>query len=585
MRNILILTLFIGSIFNGMAKQTEKLEYFISFPNPETHYAEVKIKVSNFKSDFLDFKMPVWAPGSYLVREFAKSVEGFEAGNLTVERKDKNTWRVNTKGKTSLEVSYKLYGFEKSVRTTFIDLDHAFLHNSSCFMYIDQLKEKSGFLLIEPYKEWKKISTSLNGENGYYGFDNYDELADSPIEIGNHDLYIFDVNGVPHTLAMVGRSNCDIPKFLKDLQRICEETTKIIGEHPCKSYLFIVHNVSSGGGGLEHLNSTCVQMNRFDYDNPGRYLNFLGLCAHEYFHLWNVKRLRPVALGPFDYDKENYTHMLWVAEGITNYYDELIPARAGFINDNTFLSNLAGRINAVENRKGNQVQSLASASWNAWIKAYRPNENSMNTTVSYYTKGLVVAAMLDILITKETKGEQHLDDLMQALYQKFYVSKDMGFTDQEFVQEVNKICGSDQSLFFNEFVFSTAPIDYNRFFTMVGLKLVDTNKKDKVKLGASLNKTTITYVETGSGAYVAGLNVNDEILAIDGIRVNSKNINDILNMFAGKTVPFLISRDHLIRTISVEVKYNQDVMYILEKLENGSSEQKKLYEKWMQSVL
>lgn len=585
MRKLLTLTLLITIAVNGMAKQNEKLEYFISFPNPETHYAEVKIKVSNIKTPYLDFKMPVWTPGSYLVREFAKSVENFKAGDSKVNRTNKNTWRVNTEGKKSIEVTYKLYAFERSVRTTYIDIDHAFLHNTSCFMYIDQLKDKSGSLNITKYSGWEKISTALKLENGNYHFENYDELGDAPIEIGNHDLYEFDVNGVPHTLAMVGRSNCDIDVFLKDLKRICEETTRIIGEHPCESYLFIVHNVTSGGGGLEHLNSTCVQMNRFDYNKPNKYLNFLGLCAHEYFHLWNVKRLRPVALGPFDYDRENYTHMLWVAEGITNYYDELIPARAGFIDNNSFLSNLAGRINSVENRKGNQVQSLASASWNAWIKAYRPNENSLNTTVSYYTKGLVVASMLDILITQETNGTKHLDDLMQSLYKKFYLTKKMGFTDKEFVEEVNAICGSDQSTFFNEFVFSTAPIDYNRFFSMVGLKLVDTNKKNKVKLGARFNDTKITYVETGSSAYVSGLNVHDEIVAIDGIRINSKNLNDVLNMYAGKKVDFLISRDHLMRTITVTLQYNEEVMYIIEKLENSSNEQRKLFEKWMESVL
>jgi predicted metalloprotease with PDZ domain len=325
-------------------------------------------------------------------------------------------------------------------------------------------------------------------------------------------------------------------------------------------------------------------MNRFDYDNEGRYLNFLGLCAHEYFHLWNVKRLRPAALGPFNYDKENYTHMLWVAEGITNYYDELIPARAGYIDDNRFLANLAGRINSVENRKGNQVQSLASASWNAWIKAYRPNENSMNTTVSYYTKGLVVASMLDILITKETNGEKHLDDLMQSLYKSFYLNKKRGFTDDEFVQEVSRMCGSDQTAFFKEFVFSTTSIDYNRFFDMVGLKLVDTNKKDKVKLGIKMNGTTIKYVETASSAYTAGLNVNDEILAIDGIRISTSNFNDIVSMYPNKTVELLIGRDHLIRTIKVKIGMNEDVSYILEKLENASSIQRKLYNKWMFSV-
>ena len=230
------------------------------------------------------------------------------------------------------------------------------------------------------------------------------------------------------------------------------------------------------------------------------------------------------------------------------------------------------------------MQSLASASWNAWIKAYRPNENSMNTTVSYYTKGLVVASMLDILITKETNGEKHLDDLMRSLYKTYYLTKNMGFTDDEFVQEVNKICGSNQKAFFDEYVFSTKPVNYNKFFEMVGLKLVDTNKKTEVKLGAKLRGTVISYVETGSSAYKAGLNVKDEIVAIDGIRITDGNLNDILKMYPEKTVDFIINRDNLIRTIKVTIGLDDDVNYILERLENASSTQRKLYNKWMHRV-
>ena len=193
--------------------------------------------------------------------------------------------------------------------------------------------------------------------------------------------------------------------------------------------------------------------------------------------------------------------------------------------------------------------------------------------------------MLDILIAKETDGEKHLDDLMRSLYKSFYLNKKKGFTDDEFVKEVSRICGSDQSTFFKEYVFSTAPIDYNKFFDMVGLKLVDTNKKTKVKLGIRLKGTTITFVETNSSGHSAGLNVNDEIVAIDGIRITDANFNDVVSMYPEKTVDFLISRDNLIRTIKVKVGMNDDVAYIIERLENTSSTQSKLYNKWMSSVL
>jgi predicted metalloprotease with PDZ domain len=589
MKNALILVISLFIINMSSAKQTEKIEYSISFSEPHTHYAEVSIKVSNIKQSSVDFQMPVWAPGSYLVREFAKSVEGFEAKSndkqLSVEKVNKNTWTVATKGLKEVTVSYKLYAFEKSVRTSFIDIDRAFLHNTSCFMLVRQFKNSAGTLKINPYKDWKVTSTGLKmGENNTYSFANYDELADCPIEIGNHKVYKFEVMGVPHELAFVGESNCDINQFVKDLQKTCEEAANIVGEHPCERYVFFVHNVDNGGGGLEHMNSTAVQMKRFDYTKPGKYVNFLGLCAHEYFHLWNVKRIRPAELGPFDYSSENYTKLLWVAEGITNYYDELIPARAKFIDDNSFLRSLSGRMNSVDNNEGNAVQPLADASWDAWIKAYRPNENSRNTTVSYYTKGLVVAAMLDLMIIHETKGEKHLDDLMKALYQKFYKEKKRGFTDKEFVQTVNELCGSDQSQFFDDYVYDTKSIDYKKYLDYAGLGLADNNKDPKPSLGISLNGTTITSIERGGSAWTYGLNVKDEIISFNEVRVTPSNINDLLNMLAGQDIKVLISRDGLLRTLIVKVGIDKSHNYSIEKSEITSNEAAVVYNKWMSRV-
>jgi predicted metalloprotease with PDZ domain len=235
----------------------------------------------------------------------------------------------------------------------------------------------------------------------------FDELVDSPILVGNQAVYSFDVKGVPHTVAMAGQADYDAKRLTTDMQKVCEEATNVIGEHPCTDYTFIVVNASSGSGGLEHANSCVLHTARTVYTNETQYKNFLGLVAHEYFHLWNVKRIRPIELGPFDYDNENYTSMLWISEGFTSYYDDLICQRAGILSADRFLEISASNINTIENLPGNQVQPVCEASFDAWIKYYRSNENSSNATTNYYSKGSVLALLLDLEIVSATRRERN----------------------------------------------------------------------------------------------------------------------------------------------------------------------------------
>ncbi|MDX5348417.1 MAG: peptidase M61, partial [Hymenobacteraceae bacterium] len=301
-------------------------------PEPHTHYFNVEMEMQDIKKKFIDVKMPVWAPGSYLVREFAKNVEDFSATTdngkkLSWEKINKNTWRIYTQRAEPVKVQYKVYAYELTVRTSFIDASHAYLNGTSVFMYPEGYKNLSSTLTIKPYEKWNTISTALpqaGNDKWTFKADSYDELADSPIEIGTHKVYSFTANGVVHEVAMYGEGNYQPEKLMADMKKVVEEAISVFGELPVKRYVFIVHNTHSGGGGLEHLNSTTLQTNRWAY-SPGRsYQGFLGLVAHEYFHLWNVKRLRPEPLGPFNYDAENYTQLLWVSEGFTSFYDDLL---------------------------------------------------------------------------------------------------------------------------------------------------------------------------------------------------------------------------------------------------------------------
>jgi len=546
------------------------VNYELRMENPNAHYFQVKMVVSDIQSNSLDIKMPVWAPGSYLVREFAKSVNLVKAnanGNdLEINKTRKNTWHINSNGVTEVEIDYEVYAFELSVRTSFLDDSHAYVNGSSMFMYVDGGKEANGKLKIIPCKAFKKISTPLTkkGKNTFL-FSNYDELVDSPIEIGNQKEYQFEAAGVTHTIAMYGKGNYDIERLKKDMAKVVEAETDVFKENPNKEYLFIIHNLTVGSGGLEHKKATTLEVERWTYDDKN-YLGFISLVAHEYFHLWNVKRIRPKALGPFDYDNENYTDLLWVMEGFTSYYDELILRRSGFYSEEDYMNRIIGTINYVENQPGNKVQPVAHSSYDAWIKAYRHNENSINTTISYYSKGQILACMLDLYIIKKTKGEKSLDDFMQKLYADFYKKNDVGFTEDEFNKTLTDFVGEDMSWFIKSYVYDTKSIDYDTFFSGVGVNLVNSTKGPEPYLGVRTSmhggKLVVDNVFSGSSAEKYGISVNDELISVDGFRVDSdkfsyymstKNIEDEFEV--------VLSRDEIIKTYTIKMGEREPVRY------------------------
>ncbi len=564
------------------------VNYQINIPQPNTHYANVKMEISGFKGKTLFIKMPVWTPGSYMIREFERNVikTYAKSGNdfINVSKTDKNTWKIDVpKNSKSIIFEYVVYCFEAGIRTTYIDTDRAFILPTSCLMFLEPTLNQKGKLELQYPSQWKTISTTLKktGEH-LYEYDNYDDLADSPIEIGNHEELKFDVKGVPHRVAMVGINNCPKEQFIKDLKKICETAYNVFGSHPSKEYLFIIHNVEEGGGGLEHANSNVVQMNRFSYSSPSKYVSFLGLCAHEYFHLWNVKRLRPKALGPFDYNKENYTNLLWVAEGITSYYDELLLLRAGFWNETEYLNALSSSINNTLNRQGAYNQSLHEASFDAWIKEYRPNENSVNTQISYYLKGAVLAAYLDIEIIKASSGKRNLDDLMKYLYQEFYEKKQTGFTDEEFYNTVNIVAGQpiDLKKWVNLPNDENTMNEFSKAFQALECQFEDLGNKNNKYTGFTTEtkgeKTLIKTVDMNSPAQIAGLQFGDEIIAINDLRVKN-NVQELIGLNQNSnSYTMIISRNGIIKTITFETEIDVNFNIKLS-IKNKNS----LNEKWL----
>lgn len=570
------------------SQQPSSLTYSLSFPEPHTHYVEVKIRLENWhqveKTSFIDLKMASWTPGSYLIREYARNVESFAAfgatgQNLPFRKINKNTWRVELNTETEMiEITYRVYAFEMSVRTSFVDDSQAYLNGASIFLYPAAYPHLSSALWIESDKKWKNITTALpkmEGEEFAFFVEDFDTLADSPILIGNQLVFEASLMNIPHTFAFEGIPRINQKQLLKDMEGIVAGCAEIFGEHPCDRYTFITHFHSSLRGGLEHLYSTGIIFPKNQYRTAEGYKNYLSLLAHEYFHLWNVKRLRPAPLGPFDYDNENYTTLLWQAEGFTSYYEKLILFKTGLLNESEYLDELAKKINAIENLPGVKVQSLAEASWDTWIKFYRPNENSDNSTISYYTKGAVIAFLLDIEIIEATNRAKSLDDLMRLMYQKYYKKLNRGFTEEEIKKEIEEVCGRDTDDFFIKLIYSTHTPDYFAYAEKVGLQLINEpvdDKKSKAFMGFVLNGKVITYIKKGNAAWEGGLNVNDELLAANG-----ESIDDFSKWLEtqqkGTKVRFLVRRNGSVKEIFCVLGQDQSLQYKLVKTNQPTPQQ------------
>ncbi|UOQ51501.1 M61 family metallopeptidase [Hymenobacter cellulosivorans] len=575
------------------ARAASTLRYTLSMPAPQTHYFEVDMALGGFSKAYTDVKMPVWAPGSYLVREFAKNVEGFEAKagteTLRTEKVSKNTWRVYHPKAKDFTVHYRVYAFELSVRTSFIDAAHGYLNGTSVFMYPAEGLQLPSTLTVQPAQGWTQVTTSLKPAGGAFTFRsaNYDELADSPIEIGTHKVLSFEANGTPHTIAMFGNPQYDEARLLNDMKRTCEEAHRVVGQNPLDRYVFIIHNIDRGTGGLEHLFSTTLSVSRNAYSSEAGWKGFLGLVAHEYFHLWNVKRIRPVALGPFNYDAENYTRMLWVSEGGTEYFSNLIVQRAGFVTPEGYLADLSNGIGRVENTPGNKQQAASESSFDAWIKYYRPNENSQNTGISYYDKGEVIGAVLDLMIINETKGQKSLDDVMRYLYDQYYKKLGRGFTDDEYQDAVAKVAGRRFDDFFRKNVYGTETLPYNTALGYAGLTLTTTPVSSDAALGANVStaggKYTVTSVVRNGSAWQGGLSVADEILAINGTRLTDDPNKLLTGAPAGATIMLLVNRDGQIKELSLPLVANATQRYRIEKLPNPTAAQQTVFSKWLRT--
>ncbi|HMQ03638.1 MAG TPA: PDZ domain-containing protein [Pyrinomonadaceae bacterium] len=571
-----------------------EIHYSVAMTKPWTHLLEVEMRLrwANGPRQ-VELKMPVWTPGSYLVREYARHVQGFSvsAGSPLQWRKiNKNTWQVDVNGSREITVAYRVYSNELTVRTNELNDEHAFWNNTALLLYPDGHLGAPSTITVRPYKNWK-VATGLQkvaGAENTFRAENFDILYDAPFEVSDFKEVSFVVRGKPHRIVVTGEGNYDLNLMASDFAKIAEECIKLFGELPLENYLFIIN--LRGGGGLEHLNSTALQWNRFGFKPRSRYISFLNLVAHEYFHLWNVKRIRPDVLGPFDYEKENYTKLLWVAEGITSYYEGILLLRAGLISDAEFLSGKADLIEALQARPGRFETSLEEASFDTWIKFYRQDENAVNNQISYYDKGEIVGMLLDITIRTSSTGRRSLDDVFRLLYNDHF-KKGRNFSPADFQRASEQMAGRSLDEFFSKYVRGREEIDYDEILSGIGLRMnVTEPNRDRAFIGADLSedagRLTVRTVPSNTPAYEQGLNVGDQIVAIDGFRTSQTFLQSYLGeKRPNDRVKLTVFRFDRLREIDFLLGSDLRRDYSIAMVTNPTVQQRRLYFGYLGSEL
>jgi predicted metalloprotease with PDZ domain len=556
--------------------------YRITPINPAAHLFEVTVAVER-PSPQQRLWLPVWIPGSYMVREFSRHFVTVKAtadgAPVSVHKIDKHTWETGVGNHARLEVTATVYAWDLSIRAAHLDLSHAFWNGTSVFLAVMGREHEPCDVIIEPpaderCKGWK-VATTLpmvdvrmtgpTGGFGRYRAADYDELCDHPVEMGTFDLVEFEAGGVPHQVAITGKVRVDAARLAKDLAAVCDEHVRLfhgdaaqVGRAPMDRYLFLTMAVGDGYGGLEHRSSTALLCKRSELPTPGMgpapsdgYRGFLGLASHEYFHTWNVKRIKPAAFSPYDLHVEAYTKQLWAFEGITSYYDDLALVRAGVIDEQSFLELLGRTVTRVLRWSGRFKMSLEDASWDAWIKYYRQDENTPNSQVSYYTKGSLVALATDMTIRQATDGNRSLDDVMRLLFARYgdnVNGRGHGVPEGGVEAACSEVAGVDLTPFFDEYLRGTNDVPLGGLLEPYGIRLhlrpleSDADQGGKaskadlhargtlsVSLGSGDDGAHLSVVHDGGAAQLAGLSAGDVIVAVDGLKVSRSTLNKVIS--------------------------------------------------------
>lgn len=596
---------------------TKRIAYKITPKNPSAHLFEVTCYIPKPDINGQKLFLPVWIPGSYMIREFSRNIVWLKAFTgdalVDVQKIDKATWQCAPSNEP-LAITYEVYAWDLSVRAAHLDQTHGFFNGPSVFlMVLGQEDQPVDVEIVRPqgseFDTWK-VATAMTRKSaqafgfGLYEASNYDELIDHPVEMGNFTLAHFTACGVPHDIAITGKHRANLERLTADLKTICEYQIRLFGEPaPMDHYVFLIMAVGDGYGGLEHRASTALICSRDDLPlkNEGerndKYRTFLGLASHEYFHTWNIKRIKPEAFMLYDLTKENYTRQLWAFEGFTSYYDDLVLVRTGLVSEEEYLTTLGETITRVLRGSGRLKQSVADSSFDAWIKYYRQDENSTNSIVNYYAKGALIGLALDLKIRAVTDNQKSLDDVMKTLWHQ-YGQKKIGVPEGQIEKIVEEIAGTELSTFIAKAIYDTEDLPLKDLLASVGIELMmrsSENTSDnggkpskngsnpRAILGAKIsNDGKITSVYDSGAAQLAGLSAGDNIIAIDCLKVSGRDIDTRLKTYDINTEikVHAFRRDELIEFNVNLLAAEKDTCYlkIIEKEEDTSIQLRK---KWL----
>jgi len=578
-----------------------EIEYFLCVKDPWKHLFSVNISV-NYSGNELYFTMPAWIPGSYLIRDFSKNIRNLKAfsGNkvLKIEKIDKSTYKIECRG--NAELYYDVYSNKFDVHIAHLDSEHGFFNGINVFMYIEGHKNDSAKVFIKPYSGWY-VSTPLKMiKNNEYFAENYDILADSPFEIGKHKIINFTLDKKSHNIIIYGNGNYNADKIKNNIIKIVETVKNIFSDLPYDDYYFIFHLTDkSRSGGLEHLNSFTININKYIFDTEEGYISFFAGVAHEFFHLFNVKRIRPVELGPFDYKHENYTKLLWFSEGFTNYYEYIILLRSGIINEQQYFNYLAEHIRIYDLIPGRFVESLSESSFDAWARLYKPSDDDVNSYISYYLKGELVGFILSISISLDTDRKKSLDNVFKELYKEFKSSGN-GFTEDHLKCVISSVAGKNYDDFFKNYIKGTDDIDFNYYFNIIGYKITKNYNSEYCKkpenkgfLGIILKNDNSNFIIVSLlnnyPGYNYGLNSGDIIISVNDNKFNERYIriiktgmskiiiDNLIDFNYNETVKITILRSDKLLNFNIRLEKNIYDFYNAEKIDDTKFKAKVLY--------
>ncbi len=597
----------------ALAAAPVKMAFTVSLPERAAHRLHVMVRCEGLAGELHDFKMPVWSPGYYGIGDYARNVSNFRAADgagrpLPSEKISKNTWRVAAGNAPIVSIDYDVFGATSFAANTYIGEDRAYLSPSSVFVYLPEALHLPVGVTIEEPAGWKQIATGLEpapGKPHTFEAADFDVLYDCPILMGNQESLEFHVRGVPHYVALENvAAGVSRPKMLADLQKIVEAATRMMGDIPYRHYTFLM--MGRGNGGIEHLNSASIQFAGDRLGTDAAYLRWLSYVCHEYFHNFNVKRIRPIALGPFDYEQENLTHMLWVSEGLSVYYQDLLLVRAGLMTREQYLDKMAAAIGAFENASGRHYQSATESSWNAWASGSGVG-GDRNTTISYYNNGAMLGALLDLKIRESSGNRKSLDDVMRGLYKTYYLEKKRGFTDAEFREECERAAGAKLEEVF-EYAATSREVDYARYFALAGLHLewtfkdapgaslgLDTHTEElppgeaiagggggRGRGGAPPARLVVTDVAAGSPAEGAGLKPGDIVVQVDGAPASAATLSAaLLARKAGDTLRLRIHRGGAEQEVEAALAGNAARTYQLSPAAEATPAQAAILRDWL----